>query len=69
MGEMLRNAQRQGRLSFYMTCTGEEAIHMGVGSALDDNDHIFPQYREQGVLMWRGFTLGEYFCLQGAARF
>jgi 2-oxoisovalerate dehydrogenase E1 component alpha subunit len=60
MDTILQNAQRQGRISFYMTCTGEEAIHMGAGSALDNQDPIFAQYREQGLLMWRGFTLEQF---------
>lgn len=63
MDEILLNAQRQGRISFYMTCRGEEAIHMGAASALELGDPIFAQYREQGFLMWRGFTL-EQFCNQ-----
>lgn len=60
MDSILQNAQRQGRISFYMTCTGEEAIHVGAASALENNDHVFAQYREQGVLMWRGFTLEQF---------
>jgi 2-oxoisovalerate dehydrogenase E1 component alpha subunit len=60
MDTILHNAQRQGRISFYMTCTGEEAIHMGSASALDKQDHIFAQYREHGLLMWRGFTLDQF---------
>lgn len=60
MDNILLNAQRQGRISFYMTCTGEEAIHMGAASALDTQDHILAQYREQGLLMWRGFTLEQF---------
>ena len=60
MDTILQNAQRQGRISFYMTCTGEEAIHMGSASALDSGDHILAQYREQGLLMWRGFTLEQF---------
>lgn len=60
MDTILQNAQRQGRISFYMTCTGEEAIHMGSASALDNDDPIFAQYREQGLLMWRGFTLEQF---------
>mmetsp|Transcript_16811 Transcript_16811/g.30481 ORF Transcript_16811/g.30481 Transcript_16811/m.30481 type:complete len:558 (+) Transcript_16811:224-1897(+) len=63
MDTILHNAQRQGRISFYMTHHGEEAIHMGSGSALKPQDHVFAQYREAGVLMWRGFTL-EQFCNQ-----
>jgi 2-oxoisovalerate dehydrogenase E1 component alpha subunit len=60
MDTVLLNAQRQGRISFYMTCTGEEAIHMGAASALDAQDHVLAQYREQGVIMWRGFTLEQF---------
>ena len=63
MDTILHNAQRQGRISFYMTHHGEEAIHMGSASALKPQDHIFAQYREAGSLMWRGFTL-EQFCNQ-----
>lgn len=51
------NAQRQGRISFYMQNTGEEAIHVGSASALTEDDVIFAQYREAGVLMWRGFDV------------
>ena len=40
--------------------TGEEAIHMGSASALDLQDHVLAQYREQGVLMWRGFSLEQF---------
>lgn len=60
MDTILHNAQRQGRISFYMTCTGEEAIHMGAAEALNNGDHMFCQYREQGLLMWRGFTLEQF---------
>jgi 2-oxoisovalerate dehydrogenase E1 component alpha subunit len=57
---IFQNAQRQGRISFYMTCHGEEAIHFGSASALDPADTVFAQYREAGLLMWRGFTLEQF---------
>lgn len=60
MDTILMNAQRQGRISFYMTCTGEEAIHIGAASALNIGDPILAQYREQGLIMWRGFTLDQF---------
>jgi 2-oxoisovalerate dehydrogenase E1 component alpha subunit len=60
MDYIMMNAQRQGRISFYMTCRGEEAIHMGAASALEVGDPIFAQYREQGLLMWRGFSLEQF---------
>eukprot|EP01133_Synstelium_polycarpum_P019009 gene19009-22754_t len=59
MDSVLYDVQRQGRISFYMTSFGEEAIHIGSAVALTLEDVIFAQYRESGVLMWRGFTLDE----------
>ncbi|KAL6768199.1 hypothetical protein ACKKBF_B38180 [Auxenochlorella protothecoides x Auxenochlorella symbiontica] len=49
-------AQRQGRFSFYMTSTGEESTAVASAAALNPDDVVFTQYREQGVLMWRGYT-------------
>lgn len=57
LDDVMYNAQRQGRISFYMQASGEEAIHIGSASALSPKDMVFAQYREQGVLLWRGFTL------------
>ena len=42
-----------------MTSTGEEGTHFGSAAALDMEDVIYAQYREVGVLMWRGFTLDD----------
>ncbi|MEH6823209.1 MAG: thiamine pyrophosphate-dependent dehydrogenase E1 component subunit alpha [Motiliproteus sp.] len=53
-------SQRQGRLSFYMQSTGEEATTVGFAAALDDQDMIMAQYREQGALVYRGFSLDEF---------
>ena len=60
MDSILYEAQRQGRLSFYMTNYGEEATHIGSASVLTQDDVIFGQYREAGVLLWRGFTLQQF---------
>eukprot|EP00753_Platysulcus_tardus_P005338 PLAT13191.1.p2 GENE.PLAT13191.1~~PLAT13191.1.p2 ORF type:complete len:466 (+),score=200.00 PLAT13191.1:118-1398(+) len=57
MDQVLYDAQRQGRISFYMTAGGEEATHIGSAAALSPEDQIYSQYREAGVLMWRGFSL------------
>eukprot|EP00948_MAST-09A_sp_MAST-9A-sp1_P003299 g3299.t1 len=51
------DAQRQGRISFYMTSSGEEGAHVGSAAALSNEDMIYAQYRETGVLLYRGFTL------------
>ena len=50
-------AQRQSRISFYMTQLGEEASGIGTAAALNDDDLIFPQYREAGCFLWRGFSI------------
>jgi len=57
LDDVFYNAQRQGRISFYMQNTGEEATHIGSASALTNDDVVFAQYREVGVLLWRGFSL------------
>ncbi|KAL8800552.1 MAG: hypothetical protein Q9182_005107 [Xanthomendoza sp. 2 TL-2023] len=54
------DAQRQGRLSFYMVSAGEEGIAVGSVSALRPDDVIFAQYRETGVFQQRGFTLSDF---------
>lgn len=56
--QLMNETQRQGRISFYMTSSGEEGVVFGSAAALDSKmDHIFPQYREGGVLYWRGYPL------------
>ncbi|KAL0019116.1 hypothetical protein WJX77_012317 [Trebouxia sp. C0004] len=50
-------AQRQGRFSFFMTSAGEEATAVGSAAALTLEDTVFTQYREHGVMMWRGYTI------------
>ena len=60
LDERMLAAQRQGRLSFYMQCTGEEATVIGSAAALQDDDMIMAQYREQGALAWRGFSCDEF---------
>lgn len=60
MDLLMFEAQRQGRLSFYMVSAGEEGIAIGSASALSPTDVIFCQYRETGVYMQRGFTLDQF---------
>jgi len=66
---IMYQAQRQGRLSFYMVSAGEEGIAVGSASALkggrpgeegDKGDVVFAQYREAGVFAYRGFTLEDF---------
>lgn len=58
---MLR-VQRQGKTSFYMKCTGEEAVAIAQAYALDPDDMLFPSYRQQGLLVARGHSLVEMMC-------
>jgi TPP-dependent pyruvate/acetoin dehydrogenase alpha subunit len=46
--------QRQGRLGNYPSCWGEEATQVGPLHALDDDDWLFPSYRQQSLPILRG---------------
>lgn len=60
MDKILYESQRQGRISFYMTSYGEEATHIGSAAALTRDDLVYAQYREAGVLIWRGYTIEQF---------
>ena len=62
MDERMLRLQRQGRLGFYMTSTGEEATHYGGAYPLRPGDWIFPSYREPGAAFWRGYALKDFMC-------
>ena len=49
--------QRQGKTSFYVKCSGEEAVAVAQTMALDPGDMCFPTYRQQGALISRGYPL------------
>lgn len=53
----LLNAQRQGKTSFYLQCTGEEAIGCGFQRQLDRGDMNFPTYRQQSLLIAADYPL------------
>ena len=57
--ERMFRAQRQGKTSFYMKSTGEEAVPVAQALALDRGDMCFPSYRQQGLLIARGYPLVE----------
>jgi 2-oxoisovalerate dehydrogenase E1 component alpha subunit len=60
--DRMYRAQRQGKTSFYMKGTGEEAIAITAAAALDREDMNFPTYRQQGLLIARGYPLVEMMC-------
>ena len=57
--ERMFRAQRQGKTSFYMKSTGEEAVAVSAAMALARDDMCFPSYRQQGILIARGYPLIE----------
>ena len=60
LDERMVGAQRQGRISFYLASTGEEAAAVASAAALKPQDMIMSQYREQGSLAWRGYKTEQF---------
>ena len=60
--DRMYRAQRQGKTSFYMKATGEEAIAVAGTHALDREDMTFPTYRQQGILVARDYPLTSMMC-------
>jgi pyruvate dehydrogenase E1 component alpha subunit len=52
--------QRQGRVGFYGACTGQEAVPIACGFAVQSNDWVFPALREQAIMLVRGLSLRTY---------
>jgi 2-oxoisovalerate dehydrogenase E1 component alpha subunit len=55
--DRMQRMHRQGRISFYMKCTGEEAVSVAQGMALAPDDMLFPSYRNQALHLVRGRNL------------
>jgi 2-oxoisovalerate dehydrogenase E1 component alpha subunit len=51
--------QRTGRLGTYAVSLGQEAVSIGVASAMRKEDVIIPSYRDNGALLWRGMKMEE----------
>lgn len=60
--DRMYRAQRQGKTSFYIKSTGEEAVAVAAAHALDREDMCFPTYRQQGILVARDYSLFEMMC-------
>jgi 2-oxoisovalerate dehydrogenase E1 component alpha subunit len=54
--------QRQGRLSFYLSSAGEEAVSVAGAAAYIRDDLLFPSYRQPGVLLVRGMPVLTMMC-------
>jgi pyruvate dehydrogenase E1 component alpha subunit/2-oxoisovalerate dehydrogenase E1 component alpha subunit len=60
LDERMMALQRQGRIGFYGTVTGEEAAVIGSAYALRREDWIFPALRQGGAAILRGYPLVRY---------
>lgn len=61
--------QRQGRLSFYVSSKGEEAVSVAGASAYAHGDMLFPSYRQPGLLLVRGMPALTMMCQAIGNRF
>lgn len=52
--------QRQGRVSFYGSATGQEAVAVGAAFGAEPEDWVFPALRESAIMLVRGFPLSRY---------
>lgn len=52
-------AQRQGRVPFFLSSSGEEACAVASAAALTPHDWLLPQYRELGAFLWRDVSFAE----------
>jgi 2-oxoisovalerate dehydrogenase E1 component alpha subunit len=55
--DRMHRAQRQGKITFYIKSTGEEAVSVAQCMALRPSDMLFPAYRNQGLQITRGRKL------------
>jgi 2-oxoisovalerate dehydrogenase E1 component alpha subunit len=51
--------QRTGKLGTYASALGHEAAHVGIGSAMAEDDVFAPMYREYGAQFCRGVKMRE----------
>lgn len=49
--------QRQGRLSFHVSCKGEEAAAVAGAMSFAPHDMLFPSYRQAGLMLVRGMPM------------
>jgi 2-oxoisovalerate dehydrogenase E1 component alpha subunit len=57
--------QRTGRLGTYAASLGQEAVSVGVASAMRNEDVLLPSYRDNAALIWRGVKLEEILLFWG----
>src|SRR2546430_10216249 len=57
--------QRTGRLGTYAVSLGQEAVSVGIASAMRQEDVLLPSYRDNGALLWRGMKMEEILLFWG----
>src|SRR5215472_9222962 len=57
--------QRTGRLGTYAVSLGQEAVSVGIASAMRAEDVVLPSYRDNGTLLWRGTKMEEILLFWG----
>src|SRR5215470_15450328 len=57
--------QRTGRLGTFASALGQEAVPVGVASAMRTEDLLLPSFREHGAQLWRGVSPVELFLFWG----
>jgi 2-oxoisovalerate dehydrogenase E1 component alpha subunit len=57
--------QRTGRLGTYAVSLGQEAVSVGIASAMCAEDVLLPSYRDNGALLWRGMKMEEILLFWG----
>lgn len=57
LDERMLGKQRQGKVGFYGTITGQEATPVATGFATEPRDWVFPALREAAIMLVRGFPL------------
>ncbi|HEY4673612.1 MAG: thiamine pyrophosphate-dependent enzyme [Thaumarchaeota archaeon] len=55
------NLQRQGKIAFYLPQIGHEACSVGSAFTLENEDWVFPGYREIAGALVRGYSLRDLF--------
>jgi len=62
LDERMVQLQRQGRIGFYIGAIGEEATVLGTVAGMQEQDWLFPSYREHAGALFRGMPLVTFVC-------
>ena len=59
------NLQRTGKLGTFPASTGQEAVGVGIGTAMKKSDVFVPYYRDQAVMLQRGIKMEDIYAVWG----